>query len=154
MSMQLHLLLGMTIPSDVTVQTWIQLARAFGAAMSSIEKALQDNALPPLSWYDVLLELERIEGAGLRQFELENALLLKQYSVSRLVEKIEKDGCLRRVATKEDGRGKRLLITKKGKELRQKMWLIYGPKIEDVIGKKMSQAQCKELGTLLGKLNS
>ena len=154
MSMQMHLLLIMTMPNDITVQTWIKLARAFGNAMSDIEQALQDNELPPLSWYDVLLELERVKGNGLRQFELENALLLKQYSVSRLVEKIEKDGCLQRVASKEDGRGKRLHITDKGRALRQKMWLIYGPKIENTVGQKLSQTQCQELGMLLGKLSN
>lgn len=152
--MHLHLFRPMTMPSEITVQTWIQLARAFAAAMTTIEQALLDNGLPSLSWYDVLLELERVESSGLRQFELEKSLLLKQYSVSRLVEKIEKEGCLQRVASKEDGRGKRLLITQKGKELRQEMWLVYGPKIEQVIGQKISQAQCLELGTLLERLNN
>lgn len=139
----------MTIPSDITVQTWIYFVRAYGSAMSDIEQALIDNDLPPLSWYDVLLELEKAGNNGLRQFELERALLLKQYSVSRLVEKIEENQYLRRETSKEDKRGKRLIITDKGKILRQQMWQVYGPKIDNIIGQKLTQSQCKELSALL-----
>lgn len=142
----------MTNPSEKTVQAWIRLVRAYGKAMSEIEQALIENNLPPLSWYDMLLELERAGGKGLRQFELESALLLKQYSVSRLVEKVEKKQHLRREISKDDGRGKRIVITQSGKELRQRMWLVYGPKIEATIGQKLNPTQCSELTTLLGKL--
>jgi DNA-binding MarR family transcriptional regulator len=142
----------MTMPSEITVQTWIWLVRAYGAAISDIEQALIDKGLPPLSWYDVLLELERAEDTGMRQFELEQALLLKQYSVSRLVERIGKEGYLRREPCISDGRGKRLMLTGSGKELRQRMWLIYGPKMQEVVGQKLTQNQCTELGGLLEKL--
>jgi DNA-binding MarR family transcriptional regulator len=142
----------MTMPSDTTVQTWIRLARAYNAAMSDIEQTLIDNDLPPLSWYDILLELQRVGDTGLRQFELEHTLLLKQYGVSRLVERIEKAGYLSREPCKEDGRGKRLIITGEGEELRQRMWMIYGPKLQEIFGHKLTQEQCKELGILLGGL--
>ncbi|MEP2947374.1 MAG: MarR family winged helix-turn-helix transcriptional regulator [Lentilitoribacter sp.] len=144
----------MTYPSDVTVQTWIRLIRAYNQSVLEIEKALSDSDFPPLSWYDMLLELERAGNKGLRQFELEHALLLKQYSVSRLVEKIEKKQYLKRETSKEDGRGKVIIITEKGKELRQRMWRVYGPKMEAVIGQKLSSAQCHELKSLLGNLIS
>ena len=86
----------MTYPTDETVQTWIRLIRAYNQSMSEIEQALSDSDFPPLSWYDMLLELERAGNKGLRQYELERALLLKQYSVSRLVEKIEKKKYLKK----------------------------------------------------------
>lgn len=140
------------MPSNTTVHTWIGLVRAYGAAISDIEQSLAGANLPPLIWYDILLELDRAKDTGLRQFELERALLLKQYSVSRLVERIEKEGYLRREPSKTDGRGKRLILTGKGKELRERMWLIYGPKLQEVVGEALTQKQCKELGNLLGKL--
>jgi DNA-binding MarR family transcriptional regulator len=142
----------MTMPSNTTVQAWIRLARAYSGAMSDIEQTLIDNDLPPLSWYDILLELERVQDEGLRQFELEHTLLLKQYGVSRLVERIEREGYLRREPCADDKRGKRLIITNKGKELRRRMWLIYGPRIEEVVGQKLTRNQRKDLSGLLGKL--
>jgi len=140
------------MPSETTVQTWIRLARTYNEAMSNIEQALIDNGLPQLGWYDILLELERAQDDGLRQFELEHTLLLKQYGVSRLVERIEREGYLRREPCADDKRGKRLIITDEGKELRRCMWRIYGPRIEESFGQKLTQAQCKDLGVLLGKL--
>ena len=62
-------------------------------------------------------------------------------------------GYLRREPCKEDGRGKRLIITGEGKDLRQRMWLIYGPKLQEIFGRILTQGQCKELGSLLGALS-
>lgn len=136
------------------MQVWIALARAYGAAMACIEQALHDKKLPPLSWYDILRELERAGPEGLRQFELEHGLLLRQYNVSRLVERIEREGYLRREPCKRDRRGKRLMITSEGQALRRRMWLIYGPKIQETIGQHLSEAQCHDLGALLAPIGA
>jgi DNA-binding MarR family transcriptional regulator len=143
---------SMPMPTETTVQTWILVARAYGAAITKIENALAAESLPPLIWYDILIELEREKHAGLRQYELEQALLLKQYSVSRLVERIEKEGYLRREPSKTDGRGKRMIITSEGVKLRQRMWLIYGPKIQEAFGQKLTEKQCNQLGSLMAEL--
>jgi len=105
-----------------------------------------------LVWYDVLLELERSDKAGLRPFELEQELLLPQYGISRLIDRIEKAGHLRRETCQNDGRGLRLLITKTGKKLRRQMWIVYGPAIESAVGKNLNSTQASELSNLLAQL--
>ena len=142
----------MTTPSDISVRTWTLLIRAHNQALASVERTLKKNNLPPLIWYDILLELERVGDKGLRPFELERELLLPQYGVSRLIERIEKDGHLRRDVCEDDKRGQRLIITKSGKRLRQLMWRTYGPAIEDVIGRKLKSEQSETLSELLVKL--
>jgi len=142
----------METPTDTTVQAWVQLVRAHQEALSYIESALKSSNYPPLIWYDILLELEHAGTDGLRPFELEHALLLRQYGVSRLVERIEKAGYLVRKSCLKDGRGQSLHITQSGKTLRQHMWEIYGPAIEKAIGSKLSDTQTKTLSELLGKL--
>ncbi len=139
-------------PSDLTVQTWARLIRAHQSTFSYVENALKNNGQPPLIWYDVLLELERVGAKGLRPYELERALMLKQYGVSRLVDRIEKSGHLKREVCEDDGRGLRLTITTRGKELRRQMWTIYGPAIEDAVGVKLSPKQAKTLSEFLNKL--
>lgn len=142
----------MSIPTKSTVQAWARLVRAQHSAHFLVEKALKQNGFPPLTWYDVLLELERAGQAGLRPFELERELLLPQYGVSRLIEKIEKQGYLRRNKCLGDKRGQRLVITKAGEKLRQDMWQVYGPAIEQAIGQRLTSAQTKQLSELLAKL--
>ena len=51
-------------------------------AIEAVEARLKAADLPPLGWYDVLLELEKAGEAGLRPFELQARLLLPQYGVS------------------------------------------------------------------------
>ena len=135
------------------MQTWIHLVRVYTNAMTTIEDALNASGHPPLNHYDVLFELEKAGENGLRQYELEAALLLKQYSVSRLVERIEKGGYLRREKSLEDGRGKRLVITDLGRQLRGEMWQTYGPQIESLFGQKMSEGQHIDLARMLRQLN-
>ena len=142
----------MTRPSKLTTAGWIALARAYGAVLTGVEQALSQKGLPPLIWYDVLLELERAGDAGLRQNDLEKALLLKQYNVSRLVDRIEAKGHLTRRPHPEDGRARRLSITPSGKDLLRTMWKVYGPELQAAIGDKLTDADSAALVNLLRKI--
>ena len=142
----------MAKPSDTTVQAWARLLRAHQIALASVEKALKNDNLPPLIWYDVLLELERAGDKGLRPFELERELLLPQYGVSRLIERIEKAGHLKRETCEDDGRGQHLAITTAGRELRRRMWPVYGQAIEDAVGTKLTSTQARNISELLARL--
>ena len=142
----------MATPPNTSVQAWTRLVRAHHSALSTIEQALKKNSLPPLSWYDVLLELERAGNKGLRPFQLERALLLPQYGVSRLIERMAQAKYLKRDYCHDDRRGQNLIITKTGKNLRRKMWSVYGPAIERAIGENLNPPQAKKLAELLAKI--
>lgn len=143
---------AMAKPSDATVHAWARLLRAHRTALNSVEKALKKHDLPPLIWYDVLLELERAGDKGLRSFELERELLLPQYGVSRIIERIEKAGLLKRETCEEDRRGQHLVVTTTGRKLRRRMWSVYGRAIEDAVGAKLTSTQAKTLSELLVRL--
>lgn len=142
----------MAKPSENTVQAWARLLRVHQAALSSVELMLKTDGLPPLVWYDVLLELDRAGEKGLRPFELERGLLLPQYGVSRLIERIEKAGHVKSVASKDDGRGQNIVITATGKGLRRRMWRVYGQGIEAAVGAKLNSGETKKFSELLYKL--
>ena len=78
-------------PSEETVTAWARLVRAEQTVLGRIEAALKAADLPPLSWYDVLLELGRAEDGRLRPLELERRTLLAQYNASRLIDRMEKE---------------------------------------------------------------
>ena len=152
MSMRLHVHEDMDLPSDITVDTWVRLLRVQGHALSIAEKALKTAGYPPLAWYDVLLELERSGADGVRPFELQNRLLLPQYGVSRLIERIEKAGYVERRACIDDGRGQMLVITPSGRDARSAMWPAYGSAIEQAIGARLTPGEMRILMRILGKL--
>jgi DNA-binding MarR family transcriptional regulator len=139
-------------PSDETVTAWARLVRAEQSVLGRIEAALKAADLPPLSWYDVLLELGRAEDGRLRPLELERRTLLAQYNASRLIDRMEKAGLVERLPHPEDGRGQLVAITTEGRALQKRMWKVYAPAIEQHFGAKLSRGDATELARLLRKL--
>ena len=135
-----------------TIRAWARLMAAQQLALSSIERDLKAAGLPPLVWYDVLLELERAPAQALRPFELERAMLLAQYNLSRLVDRIEKAGYVERRACEDDGRGQLIAITERGRALRRKMWPTYAKAIEAAVGRHLTARQSETLDEILGRL--
>ena len=127
--------------------------RAQHAALSRVEKALKQAELPALVWYDVLLELSRDpDGGGLRPFEIERKMLLPQYGLSRLLDRIERAGYIRREVCVEDGRGQIVFMTTAGKDLMQRMWPVYEAAIQEAVGEPLTKREAEDLHGLLGKL--
>ena len=52
-------------PRDTVVRAWARLTQAQQIVHASIEGTLKAAKLPPLAWYDALLELERAGDRGL-----------------------------------------------------------------------------------------
>src|SRR5712671_6567658 len=84
------------LPSEAIVTAWTMLNRAQRLTLDRIESEVKAAGLPPLVWYDALLELWRAEGRRLRQVDLEHRMLFRQYGVSRLVGRLEQEGLVRR----------------------------------------------------------
>jgi DNA-binding MarR family transcriptional regulator len=139
-------------PSESAVRAWARLLKAQRIALGRIEQALKSAGLPPLDWYDALLELERAGADGLRPFELEREMLLAQYNLSRLVDRLEKAGYVERRACAEDGRGQVIAITAAGKAIRRRMWAVYAAAIQSALGDRLSEKQTEALDALLGTL--
>jgi len=139
-------------PPEEAVAAWARLVRAEQIVLEKIEAALKGADLPPLSWYDVLLELSRAEGGRLRPLELEQRTLLAQYNASRLIDRMEKAGLVERLPHPEDGRGQLVAITTEGRALQKRMWRVYGPAISTHVEAKLRPAEAVELARLLQKL--
>ncbi len=141
-------------PNQAVTQAWTRLMRAQHAALSAIERRLKAADHPPLVWYDVLLELERGPAAGLRPFELEQAMLLPQYGLSRLIDRIEAAGYVERRPCAADGRGQVVIITDAGRALRRRMWPDYAEGIARAIADRLTTDEAEALAALLGKLSA
>jgi DNA-binding MarR family transcriptional regulator len=64
-----------------------------------------------LASYDVLVQLAEAPGRRLRMTELADAVLLSRSGVTRLVDRLEKDGLVARAPVAEDGRGVAAALT-------------------------------------------
>lgn len=134
------------------VEAWARLVRAQQMLLERVESDLKAAGLPPLRWYDVLLELHRAGNAGLRQFEIGSAVLLSKYNVSRLLDRLEARNLLAREACDEDGRGARVRISRRGRSLLKRMWPVYEQAIDTHFAGNFNALELRQLATLLGRI--
>ncbi|WP_426231121.1 MarR family winged helix-turn-helix transcriptional regulator [Pararhizobium sp. DWP3-4] len=139
-------------PSADVTQAWINLMRAQQRVLGAIERDFKHAGMPPLSWYDVLWELARAQDGRLRPFEIEERTLLAQYNLSRLIDRLEKEGLVARRTFDDDGRGRWVVITNKGRSLREAMWEVYGRSIARHVGAELQETEATQLAGLLSKL--
>jgi DNA-binding MarR family transcriptional regulator len=138
--------------TEAAAKTWARLVRVEQALLANVEAELKAAGFPPLACYDALLELSRAPNGRMRPLDLERAMLLPQYSTSRLVDRLVKAGLAVKKICPIDGRGQYVEITAAGKKLRQKMWPSYAAAIERHVGAKLSREDVTRLGDLLAKL--
>lgn len=140
------------MPSKEAENTWLTLLRTQQLLLARVEAALKAAGLPPLAWYDVLLELSRIPEQPLRQFEIGERVLLNKHNLSRLIDRLEGEALVKRLACDDDGRGNAVKITRKGLQLKHAMWAVYGQAIYTLVDAPLSAAQLRTLTETLNRL--
>jgi DNA-binding MarR family transcriptional regulator len=90
---------------DWRVAVWRSFLRAHAVVLGELERELERDADMPLAWYDVLLTLAQAPGRRLRMAELADRVLLSRSGLTRLVDRIEKAGLVRREPSQDDARG-------------------------------------------------
>ena len=141
---------GFKIPTDPVQRAWVALGRASQKVKDDVEQALKEAGHPSLSWYTVLWELERT-GAPLRPRDLAIPLFIERYQLSRLVDRMEAEGLVKRLECPEDQRGHLLELTAKGRQVRKAMWAVYAPAMDEAM-KGITDADALKLAELLNKL--
>lgn len=121
---------AVTQPTDPKGHAWALLLGAHARIVESVEAGLSDAGLPPLTWYDMLWELEKAENGRLRMHELAHRIVLSRSNLSRLADRLEASGLITRQDSADDGRGYDLAITRAGRAMRKRMWPVYAAAIE------------------------
>jgi len=96
---------------------WRGMLRVHSSLTKALDAELVREHGLPLSSYEVLLFLADSPDGRLRMSELADGALLSRSGLTRLVDRMERDGLLRRERCEDDARGYHALITDKGREL-------------------------------------
>ena len=139
-------------PCQSAVRAWARLVRAHQAAMSRVESAMKAAGLPPLAWYELLVELDRAGDCGVRPFALEEALQVPQYGLSRLLARMEGAGLVLRGTCPGDGRGQIVAMTEAGREMLLRMGPVHSAAVQQAVGARLSPQEADGLAQLLGRL--
>lgn len=136
------------------IAAWAKLIRVQQVLLQAVEEDLKQAGLPPLSWYDVLLELNRAPHKSLRLSELGERTLLAKNNATRLVDRLEREGLVERIKCTSDGRGVFAQITSGGIQLLKAMWPTYRRSIQAHFGRYLDSSEIEQLLGALTKLDA
>lgn len=87
------------------LDAWKTFLEAHARAIEVLTRELKAAEGLPLTWYDVLVQLYEAPEQRLRMQELADAVLLSKSGVTRLVDRMERDGLVSRRRCADDRRG-------------------------------------------------
>jgi DNA-binding MarR family transcriptional regulator len=119
MSEQLHNGLShgeasLSSPSAKRLRAWRLYVESALALVDILDTELERDAGIPLRWYDALVHLEETP-EGLRMNELAERILYSKSGFTRVVDRMEEAGLVRRVRPDNDRRSILVLLTEQGR---------------------------------------
>ena len=119
---------------------WRGFLNAHAQVTRRISRDLNQAGLPDLSWYDLLWALYKQPQRALRVNELAREVVLSPTAMSRFVDRVEREGYVKREPDPDDRRALQIVLTDAGVELLQKMWPIYRAGIEQHFAAHMGRS--------------
>jgi DNA-binding MarR family transcriptional regulator len=112
----------MTVTGEATVTSvppaqlaaWRAFLEAHAHTTELLARELKADTGLPLAWYDVLVHLYEADEHRLRMQELADRVLLSKSGLTRLIDRMEREGLVNRTACPSDRRGTFAELTPQG----------------------------------------
>lgn len=137
---------------SATGSAWPLFLTAHSVLVEAIERRLAAAGQPPLAWYDVLWALERAPDQRLRMSDLADKTVLSRSNLTRLADRLEDAGLLRRERADEDRRGAFAVLTEQGRATRRAMWPVYRVAIRELFESHLTEEEALLLGGALRRM--
>lgn len=102
--------------SSGEITVWRKFLRAHATVVRHLESDLLGAHSLPLASYDVLVQLVETPEHKLRMTELAEAVMLSRSGLTRLIDRLEREGLVAREACVSDARGLFAVLTPEGYE--------------------------------------
>ncbi len=96
------------------LEAWRGLLRVHASVLKALDAEMEATHGLPLTSYEVLIQLADAPDHRMRMCDLADSVLLSRSGMSRLVDRLERDGLLIRCACAHDARGAFACITEAG----------------------------------------
>ncbi len=134
------------------VTAWEELLRTVMALIRTFEREMEAGLGLPLTWYDVLLQLDEAPSHRLRMQALAEAVVLSRSGLTRLVDRIEAKGLLRREHSKEDRRGTFAVLTEAGRATLERARPLHRRGIQEHFSQHLSERDIRALYQAISKV--
>ncbi len=141
-------------PDEARLTAWRAFLIAHASTVSAIERDLAAEGLVPLTWYDVLVALWEAPDHRLRLHELAREIVLSRSGLTRLVDRLEAAGLLRREAATDDRRGAYAVLTDEGRAAQLRAWPIYARGIATYFADHLSEEEAMILANALQRISA
>jgi DNA-binding MarR family transcriptional regulator len=139
-------------PNDWRVGVWRSFLRAHASVTTRLEAELADTGLP-LAWYDVLLQLVEAPRRRLRMADLADRVLLSRSGLTRLVDRLQKEGYVTRERSADDARGTYTVLTRAGFDALRLAAPVHLAGVRDHFMRVYTDDELRKLGELLARLD-
>jgi DNA-binding MarR family transcriptional regulator len=137
-------------PDDVAV--WRTFLRAHARLIRTLEAELGQAGQIPIASYDVLVQLTEAPDRRLRMTELADRVLLSRSGLTRLIDRLERDGLVRREPSADDARGMYAVMTDAGLDRLRAASRVHLPGVREHFVRRFSRLELDQLGQLLARL--
>jgi len=131
--------------NDTESRAWVGLLHAYASLVKQLDTELIAAHGLSLSAYEVLWRVAATDNGRLRMTDLAELVLLSPSGLSRLVDRLESDGMIDRVACPTDGRAINATITELG---RARLAEAQGTHFEGIRRRFLSNFSESEVGQL------
>ncbi len=143
----------MSSPSPERLRTWRLYFESALALVDVLDAELERDAGIPLRWYDALVHLEETPD-GLRMNELAERILYSKSGFTRVVDRMEEAGLVRRVRPRNDRRSILVLLTDAGRKTMERARRHHRHGIEQHFSRHLTDADIRALTRALEKISA
>ena len=139
--------------SPERLRTWRLYFESALALIDVLDAELERDAGITLRWYDALVHLEETP-EGLRMNELAERILYSKSGFTRVVDRLEEAGLVRRVRPDNDRRSILVSLTNKGRETMEQARRHHRHAIEEHFSRHLTDTDVKAMTRALEKLSA
>jgi DNA-binding MarR family transcriptional regulator len=138
---------------DWRLSVWRSFLRTHSHLLRGLEQQLQVHGKIALGSYDVLVQLAEAPDSRLRMSELAEAVLLSRSGLTRLVDRLQKDGLVQREPDPEDARGMYTVLTAKGRDTLRDASRVHLAGVSELVLNRLSEPELRQLQALMTQLD-
>lgn len=138
--------------SETRLTTWRTLITTHATLIEQIDSELIKAGCIPLHWYDVLVELWEEPQHRLRMHELASRVVLSRSTLTRFVDRLEREGLIVRERSVTDRRGAYAVLTEHGAAALRQAWPIYARGIANHFAHYLSDAEAEVITAALTRM--
>ena len=140
--------------TELELSAWRSFIKTHAKIIEKIEQDLADHKRVPLTTYDVLIALFETPNRKLRFGDLNKKVVLTKSGLTRLVDRLEREGLIKRERSEEDRRGAYAVLTEAGEVELRRAWPVYAKGIKRHFAAPLSKDNLQSLHNALETLNN